>query len=80
MSTTVEPLADVRPLLEMIRTHAEEIERAKERLGSGNLIPTKDYRGAARLPEKTVEEMKRDKQTARENAAKTDKAEDRTKE
>jgi alpha-galactosidase len=59
--------------------YAEEIARAKERLASGNLIPTREYRGAARLHEKTVDEMKRDRQTARENAAKTDKAEKRTK-
>jgi len=34
------------------------IADAKQRLSRGKLIPTKDYRGAARLPIKTVEEMR----------------------
>lgn len=38
--------------------YKEEISQAKKRLSSGNLIPTKaDYRGAARLQEKSAEEI-----------------------
>lgn len=38
--------------------YKEEIKKAKERLASGNLIPTNDnYKGAVRLREKTVEEV-----------------------
>ena len=39
------------------------IEEAKARLQSENLIPTTDYKGAARIKMKTVEEMKRDEGT-----------------
>ncbi|MGI6704706.1 MAG: alpha-glucosidase/alpha-galactosidase [Clostridia bacterium] len=54
--------------------YGETIAKAKERLASGNLIPTKDYAGAARLPVKTVEEMKQDREAATRNAAAADKA------
>ena len=38
--------------------YTEAIVQAKENLAKGNLIPTKnDYRGAARLREKTPEEV-----------------------
>ena len=51
------------------------IEEAAKRLESGNLIPTKnDYRGAARLKTKTVEEMALDREAASENAGAADKA------
>ncbi|WP_121612670.1 alpha-glucosidase/alpha-galactosidase [Mesobacillus foraminis] len=54
--------------------YAEAIARAKERLASGNLIPTKDYKGAARLKVKSVEEMAQNKEASRKNAAESDKA------
>ena len=37
--------------------YEEAIKAAKERLAAGNLIPTKENRGAARLREKTPEEV-----------------------
>ncbi|MBR2948436.1 MAG: alpha-glucosidase/alpha-galactosidase [Lachnospiraceae bacterium] len=59
--------------------YAEEIERAKKRMedrkANGTYIPPRNYNGI-RVHEKTVEEMKLDKQAARNNAAKTDKAKD----
>lgn len=55
--------------------YAEAVSKAKERLNSGNLIPTKEYKGAARLHVKTVEEMTRDREAAKRNAAAADKAE-----
>jgi len=57
--------------------YGEAIAKAKERLASGNLIPTKDYTGAARLPVKTVEEMKQNREAATRNAAAADKAMER---
>ena len=56
--------------------YKEEIVRAKERLASGNLIPPKDYK-SIRVHEKTVEEMRANKEEARKNAAETDKAKER---
>ena len=56
--------------------YKEEIVRAKERLASGNLIPPKDYKGI-RVHEKTVEEMRANKEEARKNAAEADKAQER---
>jgi alpha-galactosidase len=38
--------------------YAKAIADAKRRLASGHLLPTKDYRGAARLPVRGPEEMK----------------------
>lgn len=38
--------------------YGDAIAKAKERLKSGNLIPVKDYKGAARLKTKTVDEMR----------------------
>lgn len=64
---------------EWLPQYEEAIAEAKQRLESGDLIPTHDdYEGAARLEVKSVEEMKKDKEAARENAAAADKAEDRT--
>ena len=40
------------------------IEEAKERFAQGNLIAAKDYHGAARLREKTPEEVAREKDRA----------------
>jgi alpha-galactosidase len=56
--------------------YKEEIAKAKVRMASGNLIPPKNYKGI-RVREKTVEEMQRDKEEARKNAAETDKAKER---
>ncbi|REE68006.1 alpha-galactosidase [Paenibacillus taihuensis] len=51
------------------------IEEAKQRLAAGNLIPTRDdYRGAARLKTKSVEEMLQDREAATRNAGEADKA------
>jgi alpha-galactosidase len=57
--------------------YAEAIAAAKKRLSAGNLIPTKEYEGAARLHVKTVEEMAKDKEAAKKNAGAADKAEER---
>lgn len=61
--------------------YAEEIERAKKRMEerreNGTYIPPRDYNGI-RVHEKTVEEMKQDKEAARNNAANADKAKDHT--
>ena len=56
--------------------YREEIAAAKVRLSSGNLIPHRNYKGI-RVPEKTVEEMRRNKEEARKNAAEADKAKER---
>ncbi len=51
------------------------IEKAKKRLASGNLIPTRDdYKGAARLKTKTVEEMAKNRKAASELAGAADKS------
>lgn len=57
--------------------YGEAIAKAKERLASGDLIPTKEYAGAARLRVKTVEEMKQDREAATRNASAADKAMER---
>lgn len=62
--------------------YADEIAKAKERIAQakadGTFIPTKeDYKGAARLHTKTVEEMALAKEEARKNAAEADKAQER---
>ncbi|PFO09600.1 alpha-glucosidase/alpha-galactosidase [Bacillus sp. AFS076308] len=54
--------------------YKEAIEKAKERLASGNLIPTKQNKGAARLRVKTVEEMTQDREAANRVAGESDKA------
>ncbi|MFS0638163.1 alpha-glucosidase/alpha-galactosidase [Mesobacillus foraminis] len=54
--------------------YKEAIAEAKARLASGNLIPTKDYKGAARLKVKSVEEMAQNKEASRKNAGESDKA------
>lgn len=53
------------------------IDDAKKHLQSDNLIPTKDYKGAARLKTKTVQEMAQDRVKATENASAADKAMER---
>lgn len=54
--------------------YTKAIEKAKENLSTESLIPTKDYKGAARLKVKSVEEMAQDKEAARKNAGESDKA------
>jgi alpha-galactosidase len=56
--------------------YAKAIEKAEERLSKGNLIPVNEnYKGAARLEIKTVEEMEKDRESASQNADAADKAE-----
>jgi alpha-galactosidase len=50
---------------------------AKKRLQSDNLIPTKDYKGAARLKTKTIQKMAQDRVGATENASAADKSMER---
>lgn len=57
--------------------YQKEIEAAKVRLSKDDLIPSKNYQGI-RVHEKTVEEMRINKEEARKNAAETDKAKDRS--
>lgn len=54
--------------------YTEAIEKAKERLSSGNLISTKQNQGAARLRVKSVEEMAKDREAANRIAGESDKA------
>lgn len=54
--------------------YTDAIAEAKKRLASGNLIPTKDYAGAARLKVKSVEEMQKNREEASKNAGESDKA------
>lgn len=57
--------------------YKEEIERAKIRFADPEgHIPPKDYKGI-RLQEKTVEQMRENKEEARKNAAEADKAKER---
>ena len=60
--------------------YREAIAAAKQRLAEGPLIPTKEYRGAARLHTKTVEEMQQDREAANRNAGEADKAKKKAKE
>jgi len=57
--------------------YQEAIEKAKERLSSGELLPTKQTQGAARLRVKTVEELAQDRETANRIAGESDKAKER---
>lgn len=50
------------------------IEAADRRLASGNLIPTRDYHGAARLKVKTVEEMRQNREAVNKVVGESDKA------
>jgi alpha-galactosidase len=54
--------------------YKEAIEKAKECLNSTNLLPTKNYKGAARLKVKTIEEMQASREEANKNAKEADKA------
>lgn len=53
------------------------IAKAKARLAAGNLIPTRDYEGAARVRVKSVEDMQQDRDAANKNAGEADKGKDR---
>lgn len=60
--------------------YSEAIAKAKERLASGDLIPTKtNNEGAARLKVKSVDEMMQDREAANKNAGESDKGMDREK-
>lgn len=64
-------------LEEWLPQYGEAIRDAKVRLKSSELLPTKEYRGAARLEVKTVEEMARNRNEANKNAGEADKAKER---
>jgi alpha-galactosidase len=59
---------------EWLPQYGKAITEAKKRLSSGNLIPTKDYEGAARLHTKTVEEMETDREKMNRLAQASEKA------
>lgn len=61
---------------EWLPQYKEEIERAKVRFAAPGHIPPKDYKGI-RLKEKSIEEMRMNKEEARKNAAEADKAKNR---
>lgn len=61
---------------EWLPQYKEVIEEAKRRLSSGKLIPPRDYKGI-RVHEKSVEEMRMNKEEAKKNASETDKAKER---
>ncbi len=63
---------------EWLPQFADAIAEAKQRAAAEPRIPTNDdYRGAARLHEKSVEEMAADRESASKNAGAADKAEER---
>lgn len=64
-------------LEEWLPQYEDAIAEAKVRLNSGDLLPTQNTRGAARLKTKTVEEMAKDREEANKNAGEADKAKDR---
>lgn len=64
---------------EWLPQYAAAIAAAKQRLSSDSTLPTSEYRGAARLHTKTVEEMTRDREQSRKNAAEADKGKEREK-
>jgi len=53
--------------------YKDAIAKAKHRLANEPLLPVKDYKGAARLKVKSVEEMEQDRQEANRNAGESDK-------
>ncbi len=60
--------------------YGKAIVAAKERLASGELVPTlANNEGAARLKVKTVDEMRQDRDAANKNAGESDKGKDREK-
>jgi len=54
--------------------YEQSVKEAAYRLENNTLIPTQDYKGAARLHVKTVEEMSLDREEANRNAGEADKA------
>ena len=51
---------------EWLPQYKEAIEQARERFAKGNLIPTMDdYKGAARVEMKSIEQMSKDKEMSR---------------
>lgn len=68
-----EMLVELAPWLPQYK---KDIQEAKVRLSSDNLIPPKDYKGI-RVQEKTIEDMRKNKAEARKNASETDKAKER---
>lgn len=62
---------------EWLPQYGAAIETAKANMAGGDLIPTRDTRGAARLHTKTVEEMLADRDAATKNAQEADKAKER---
>ncbi|HEY3417672.1 MAG TPA: alpha-glucosidase/alpha-galactosidase, partial [Armatimonadota bacterium] len=62
---------------EWLPQYGAAINTAKARLAGGNLLPTKEYQGAARLHTKTVEEMEEDREAVRKTVAESDKAKER---
>jgi alpha-galactosidase len=62
---------------EWLPQYGTAIAAAKARLADGDLLPTRDdYKGAARLKVKTVDEMREDRESANKNLE-ADKAKDR---
>ena len=65
---------------EWLPQYKEEIEKAKARMGerriNGTYIEPKNLKGV-RVHEKTVDEMRKNKEEARKNAAEADKAKER---
>ncbi|WP_407270904.1 alpha-glucosidase/alpha-galactosidase [Radiobacillus sp. PE A8.2] len=59
---------------EWLPQYVEAIAEAKHRLNNSVLLPTKDYKGAARIKVKSVEEMAQNRREANRNAAEADKA------
>ncbi|MCK0472013.1 alpha-glucosidase/alpha-galactosidase [Halalkalibacter sp. APA_J-10(15)] len=57
--------------------YVEAIELAKVRMSSEELIPTRHYKGAARLKTKSIKEMQENRNEAMKNAAEADKAKER---
>lgn len=57
--------------------YSEAIAMAKDRQSKGNLLPTRNYEGAARLKVKTVDEMMENREEASRNAGESDKAKER---
>ncbi|RKL66854.1 hypothetical protein CR203_13555 [Salipaludibacillus neizhouensis] len=55
----------------------DAIESASIRMESGDLLPTREYQGAARVKTKTVEEMQENRDEANRNAGEADKAKER---
>lgn len=52
-------------------------DEARKRLGGGEPLPTRDYKGAARLKVKTVDEMRQNREAVNKNAGESDKGKER---